>query len=189
MTYRTSEDFAQETSPFRRLMRGMIRHFAITLTQSTLWQVLGQVGGQGGDETIEIEPFTGIGFYSRPPNSGNPEAIATAIGGTDAMAIVATRDEATRQAVAGDLAEDETMTFNTLTVVYHRQSGVVEIRAPNGVAFALPTLADYNALREAYNAHTHTVATTGSASAQSGSAAATSSTVGPPSGTTVLKAQ
>jgi len=91
MTYRTSEDLAQETSAFRRFVRGMIRRVAITLTQTAKWQVLGQQGGQGGDETIEVEPFTGIGFYSRPPSSGNPEAIAVAIGGNKTVALVATR--------------------------------------------------------------------------------------------------
>jgi hypothetical protein len=190
VTYRTSEDFAEETSPFRRFVRGMIRRVKVTLSEGSKWQVLGGKGGKGGPETFEAEPFTGVGFYSRPPASGgNPEAIAVAFGGNAAMAIVGTRDEATRQAVAGNLDDDETMTFNTSTIVYHRKNGTLEIRAPNGTAIALPTLADYNALRLAFNGHQHFVNTAGTAAAQSGTTAVPGSTVGPPTGTTVLKAQ
>jgi hypothetical protein len=129
VTYRTSEDFAEETSPFRRLVRGMVRHVTISLTQSSLWQVVGQKGGSGGTETFEAPPLTGIGVYARPPASGNPEGIALAIAGSKSTMIVAMRDEATRQAIAGDLAEDETAIFNSQALMLVKANGTIEVGA------------------------------------------------------------
>lgn len=149
MSYRTSEDHAQETSSFRRFVRGMIRRVAVTLTQTAQWQVLGQRGGQGGDETIEVEPFTGIGFYSRPPSSGNPEAIAVAIGGNKAMAVVATRDEATRQKMVGDLGDGETAVYNDLAKLVVKNDGTVAALLPNGIAIPLALQLDLTILRAA----------------------------------------
>lgn len=188
MTYRTSEDFAQETSPFRRFVRGMIRRVAVTLTQTARWQVLGQRGGQGGDETDEVEPFTGIGFYSRPPRSGNPEAVTAAIGGSKTRAIIATRDEATRQAAVGNLEEGETAVYNDQAVIVVKADGTVEIRLVGGLAVALATKADIDALKSWAATHIHNVpgVTAGGATVPS-----LVPTLAPPNatGTTVLLAQ
>jgi len=131
MTYRSSEDFAQETSAFRRFVYGMIRRFAVTLTDTALWQLLGQTGGAGGDEILsDVPAFTGIGFYSRPPSSGgNPEAIGVSVGGTRTTVIVAARDEATRQAVVGDLPPDSAAMFNTKAVILINPDDTIEVGA------------------------------------------------------------
>ena len=147
MTYRSSQDFAQETSAFRRFVYGMIRKFAVTLTDTARWQLLGQRGGAGGDEILpNIESFTGIGFYSRPASSGNPEAIAVAVGGTRTTVVIAARDEAMRQAIAGSIAAGETAMFNPHVIVLCKANGTVEIRAGDGAAAPLATLADVQAL-------------------------------------------
>lgn len=183
MTYRTSEDFAREGREWWRLLRGMIRRVAVTLTSSVRWQVLGQRGGQGGDETWDVEPFTGIGFYSRPPSSGNPEAVVVAFGGAKSTAIVATRDEATRKTGAGDLDEDETCVFNSQARVIVKKDGTVEIRLHGGSAKQLVTMDDYNALKDWI--HNTMIIATPSGNSTPGTTAA------PPdaTGTSVLKGQ
>lgn len=156
MTYRTSQDFAQETSEFRRYVYGMIRRFAITLTETARWQLLGQSGGAGGDEILsDVPAFTGIGFYARPPSSGgNPEAIGVGVGGTRTTVIIAARDEATRQAVVGDVPPDSAAMFNTKAVIVINPDGTVEIRSPGGTAHKLVT-------QEQFMNHTHTTAPNG----------------------------
>jgi len=67
--------------------------------------------------------------------------------------------------------------------------GGVLIREEGGQATKLPTLADYNRLLEAFNAHTHAVSTAGTASAQTGTAAKVATAVGSPTGTSVLRAE
>lgn len=180
MSYRDREDFAKELSEWYRLLRGMVRRVAVTLTSGVKWQVLGQRAGQGGDETWDVEPFTGIGFYARPPSSGNPEAIAVALGGAKSTAIVATRDEATRKTGAGDLVEDETCAFNSQVRVQCKQDGTIEARTHGGTASELAKNSEHadtrtklNELITAFNAAT----------------GATIATLGAPGGTSVLKGE
>ncbi len=184
MTYRSSEDFAQETSAFRRYVYGMIRRFAITLTDTARWQLLGQRGGAGGDEILSnVEAFTGIGFYARPPSSGGkPEAIGVGVGGTRTTVIIAARDEATRQAVVGSLPADSAAVFNTKAVLVINPDGTVEIRLAGGAAAQLATLADLQALASFVQKMTLPV---------SGGTAGppAPSSVPTPTGTTVLRAQ
>lgn len=184
MTYRSSEDFAQETSAFRRYVYGMIRRFAITLAESARWQLLGQSGGAGGDEVLpDVEAFTGIGFYARPPDSGgNPEAIGVGVGGTRTTVIIAARDEATRQAVVGDLPADSTAMFNSQVIIVINPDGTVEIRLAGGTAAQLATLADIQALASFVQAMTLPVS-----GGTAGPPAPNS--VPTPAGTTVLRAQ
>lgn len=130
MTYLKSEDFARtDSGPLERFVRGMIRRMAITATEVTKskWRMLGQRSGAAGDETPDLEIYPGIGFYSRPPSSGKPEAITNSYGSSRTTAIVATRDEATRQASAGDLQPDEATVFNTLARLIVRADGTVQI--------------------------------------------------------------
>src|SRR5262249_56796244 len=128
-----------KTSAYRRFVYVMIRRFAITLTESARWQLLGQQGGTGGDEVLaDIEAFTGIGFYSRPPSSGGkPEAIGVGVGGTRTTVIIAARDEETRQAVAGAIEANETAVFNSQAMLLVKANGTIEVGSGPG---AEPTL-------------------------------------------------
>lgn len=167
MSYRDSEDHAKETGETLRTIRGMIRRLAVKLTDGVRWQLLGVRSPTGGDEVIDLEVFPGIGFYSRPPASGAPEAIANAIAGAPkARVVVATRDEKTRQAIVkalpgGALAEDETIVYSGAALIHIRANGTVEIRTPGGAAVPLATLADVQALRAWANTHVHTSAAAG----------------------------
>ena len=179
----------EETSRAAAAAVGAVRRMAITLTAKTLWQLTGFGLGDGQTETINAEPFAGIGFYARPPSSGKPEAIAVMVGGAKAPVIVAVRDEATRSSVAGGIGQDEAMMFGSQAVVYVKNDGTVEIRTPGGAAVPLALKSDVASLVSTYNTHTHAVATTGTATAQTGTAAATLNTASAPTGTSVLKGQ
>jgi hypothetical protein len=111
---------------------GALRRFAIGATTQVLWQLLGFRMPDGSTETRTAEPFTGIGFYARPPADGQPEAIAVMVGDAKAPMIVGLRDEATRAKVAAAIAAGETMAFNAVAVVYLKADGTVEIRTPTG---------------------------------------------------------
>lgn len=195
MTYRTSEDHAEQTGPTQRLLHGLNRRVALTRADGTSrWQVLGY-RGPAGRETFDVEPFTGIGFFSRPPSSGKPEAIVTAIGGSKTSAIVATRDEATRKAVAGGIDADETILYNSVAVVYVKKTGIVEIRLANGTALPLAlksdvdeAIAKLNAFITAYKIHVHGGVTTG-AGISAVPTVVTVSSAAAATGTTVLKGQ
>lgn len=138
MTYRLPKDFADESKSIPRLLGGLIRRMAVTISDAARWQLLGQRGGQGGDETVEVENFSGIGFYARPPSSGGkPEAIVAAIGGAKAQVIVATRDEATRAAMAGGIDDDETAVYNSHALLLVKADGTIEV---GSTPLAEPTL-------------------------------------------------
>lgn len=191
MSRRDSEDFAEETRDSVRLLKGMHRRMAVRRTSSTKWQVLGQRGGQGGDELVELEPFTGIGFYARPPSSGKAEVITAAIGGPKTSVIIATRDEKTRRAVAGGIAEGETCVYNDKAMIVVKADGTVEIRLAGGVAVALALKSDVQQIRNELHQHTHGP---GTFNAPGGGGPVTGvSGAGPavtaPTGTMVLKGQ
>jgi len=149
-------DLNRVTDPDGRRVTGAIRRMAIKVTSQVLWQLIGyKVGAR--TETRPAEPFTGIGFYSRPPANGKPEAIVVFAAGAKSPAVVATRDEKTRAAIAGGIAEGETIVYSGAAIVYVRNN-TVEIRLANGVAVPLATKADVDALIATFNAHTHLVA-------------------------------
>lgn len=199
MTYRTPEELAAQQWPLERFVRGMIRRVAITLTTGVKWQILGSRGQSGGDETYNYEPFTGIGFYSTPPASGKPEAIVAAYGSVKTAAIVATRDEATRQQGAGDLAQGETCVYNDKARIIVKADGTVEIRLHGGVAVSLALKSDVQSIRDYVNnqfcalgGHTHVVsgaATTTIAAVAAAGANPPTTVPANPTGTTQLKAQ
>lgn len=137
--------FSRDTDPTLRSLRGMVRRLAITATARVLWQLSGVRNLDGSTEAMSVEVFPGIGFYARPPAQARAEAIVVNAGGANAPAVVATRDEDTRKAVA-DLAEDEAAMFNSQAVV-HVTGAHVDVRTPGGTAVALATLADVEALR------------------------------------------
>lgn len=177
----TVEALRSAIDPTAGRIAGMIRRMAITLTTKALWQLAGFRSYDGSIETRQAEPFGGMGFYARPPASGAPEAIAVMVGDAKTAVIVATRDEKTRAAVAGDVQPGETMVYNDKACIYVKADGTVEIRLVGGAAIALPTLASVQALTNAYNGHTH-VAAGVATSVPSAIAAA-------PVGTVALKAQ
>lgn len=182
----TIAELARITDPLLRRLIGAIRRMTVTVTSKTLWQLSGYQVDKV--ETLPAEPFTGIGFYSRPPASGKPEAIAVFAGGAKSPAIVATRDEDTRKAVAGGIAADETIVFSSAAVVYVRANGTVEVRTPSGTALPLATKADLDALKAAINGWTPAPNDGGAAL----KTALTALFTGPPTwpaGTTVLKGQ
>lgn len=202
----TIEELNRITDPEMRSLRGMIRRMGVKVTSTALWQLIGY---RIADltERLMAEPFTGIGFFSRPPRSGKPEGIAVFVGGTKSPAIVALRDEKTRSSVVGDLAEDETAIFNSRAVVVVRADGTVEIRLANGTAVPLATLADVQALWNFITTMVLPVQTAGTATSQAGYAGpppsapvpevpggplpipAMPAPPGPPSGTSVLRGQ
>lgn len=126
---------------------GMVRRMAITLTSRALWQLTGFTLLDGSRETMAAEPFLGLGIAARPSSSGKPEAIVLMIG-DDAKTpvVVAVRDEATRQAIAGALAADETALYNSKVIAIAKADGTFEVRSKAGVAVALATKADLDAL-------------------------------------------
>jgi len=149
VTWRDHKDHAAPTGTMLRLLGGLVRRMAVTLTDSTLWQVLGQRGGAGGDETADVENFSGIGFFSRPPSSGKPEVITVSVGGTKATVIVATRDEATRAAMAGGVNEDETAVYNSSVMILVKADGTIEIGS--GIGMESTIMADtYRAAEDTY---------------------------------------
>jgi hypothetical protein len=170
---RSKETLLERTHPGWIRIAGLIRRMTIALTNRALWQLTGvrlpdADGGATGHEVTNAEVFPGIGFYSRPPPDTKPEAITVSIWDANVPVVVATRDERTRAAVAGEIDEDETITFNSSTIVYHRNNRTVEIRTPGGRAVALALKSDVEAVDKKYAAHLHGAAgapTTGPLSA------------------------
>ena len=124
---RDARDHNKATDPLLLQLAGMVRRMAVSLTTKALWQIVGFRKSDGTQETRNAEPFTGIGFYSRPPSSGKPEAIVVMVGDANAPVVVATRDEKTRAASAGDLGADEAAIYNTLARAHVKSDGTVAV--------------------------------------------------------------
>jgi phage gp45-like len=140
------------TDPTLISIKGMIRRMIISTTTKVLWRLDGFKFPDGTTERSDVENFAGIGFYAKPPSNSKAEAIVVNVGGASSPAIVATRDEATRQAVAGNIAADETSVHNSKAVIHIKANGTVEIRSALGVALPLATLADLDALKAVFAA-------------------------------------
>jgi len=177
----------------RRSILNMIRKMLVTVTRGPLWQFTGTLlMDPTQKETVQAEVFDGIGHAARPKAGANAEGIIVHVGAAAEHPVcVGTRDEGLRKAVVPDMLDDETATFNSATVVYHRKTGVVEIRTTGGTALALPTMADFNALRSWVAAqftaagHTHTVS--GGTTTAVAPISAPGATPPTATGTTVLK--
>lgn len=152
---RSISKLAERTDPLVNRVAGMIRRMAIQTTARALWQLVGYRNPDGTNETMPVEQFGGIGFYARPPASGKPEAIVVMVGGPTSPAIVATRDEATRAAMVGNLESDETAVYSSKAVVLIKADGTIEIRSKTGVAVPLATKEDVEALKEWCRLHEH----------------------------------
>ncbi len=173
----------QDTDSAVARARSAVRRMAVTLTSQVLWQLAGFRMPDQSRETVNAEQFPGIGFFARPPSSGQPEAIAVMVGDAKVPVIVAVRDEATRSKVAGAIAEDEAMVFSSQAVVYIKADGTIEARTAGGAAVPLALKADVDALAH-YVDHTLTLPVSG---ATAGPVAG--STAPAASGTTVLKGE
>jgi hypothetical protein len=173
----------QGTDPSHARARGALRRFAISLTAKVLWQLTGPTI-DGVVEVLRAEPFTGIGFFARPPASGKPEAIVAMLGDADAPAVIAIRDEATRAAAAGELTADETAVFNSLAILHFKEDGTIEARpVGGGPAVSLALKSDLDAAKAVFDVHAHPGVTVG--------VGVTGATVTPfpsPVGTTTFKA-
>lgn len=131
---RTRAELREAVDPLFVALRGLVRRMGITSGSGPIWKFIGVRMWDGTDETRDVEPFTGIGFYSQPPASGKPEAIVVMVGDANSPACVATRDEATRSASAGDLAADETAIFNSLVRAHCKADGTIELKTILGLA-------------------------------------------------------
>jgi phage gp45-like len=189
---RTGKQLARVGDPLEIRLRNLVRRFTVTATKGALWKLLG-VRGLADEETGTAEVFHGIGIAARPPVDGQPEAIVVNVGGAKAPVIVATRDLKTLQAVLADMGELEagsTLVHTEACVIYARPNGTVEIRTPAGTATKLPTLADVQALVDAFNGHRHTSAASGSpTSGPKDETGAVDESAPNPTGTVVLKAE
>lgn len=136
--------------------RTTIRRVTISLTVKALWHL---VGADDDDKDVDVEVFSGVGFFSRPPDSANAEAIVVKVGGsTQHPVIIATRDEQTRQAFAAiaALAADESAIYNSQARVHVQADGTVVVDDGSG-AVALALKSDVDGVVTALTAHTHTV--------------------------------
>lgn len=178
-----------------RLANAVARAVVKLVSDGTKMQGL-QVGVLDGETVEGAEHFQPYGFSSVP--LAGAEGIALFPNGDRGHPlVVAVADR--RYRPTGGEAGEVTVYSETGARVRLLASGDIEIQpAPGGEVFVrqdggsalkLPTLADHEALRLAFNGHTHAVATTGTATAQTGTAAVVASPVSAPAGTTTLKAE
>lgn len=138
-----------------RVLGGAIRRMVISLSSEVLWQVTGHQLLDNTTETYDAEPFTGVGFYSRPHDTaGTPEAIVAGAS-TENPTIIATRDEATRKAMIGDAPSDMAAMFNTLAMVYIKPDGTIWACAKGATPQRLMLLSEGQAMHAAMSGHTH----------------------------------
>lgn len=177
---KSTKTLRQVTDAARVHLFGAIRRMVVTVSSRALWQLAGHTLVDGKRETMEVEPFLGIGFFARPPADGAPEAIVLLLG-DDARApvAVAVRDEATRRAIVGALEAGETAVYSASSLVHLKADGTIEARSAGGVAVPLATKADVQDLRDWVAAHVHPA----NGSPPSGPAPAN------PTGTTKLKGE
>lgn len=123
-----------------RILSGTIRRMVINVT-GNLWRVLGHLLPDSKREARDAEVFSGVGFYARPPEGANAEAVVAFPGGAAGPIVIAARDEATRQASAA-IDPDESVIFNSVARVLVRADGTVEITSIGGGAVALAKASD-----------------------------------------------
>ena len=154
-TLRDEKAYRNPVGKAATMARAAIRKLTIELTSGALWNLLGLVAG---DEEQSVPVFSGIGWYARPPDGANSEAVVAKMGGgSQNPAIIASRDEDTRKAVteANDLAEDETIAFNSKCVLYLKADGTIEAKTTGGVAVALALKSDVDTLGTHVDTHKH----------------------------------
>lgn len=133
-----------------RELGGVIVRATLGTTAESLWRTLTGYLPDGTRAFRDAEVFSGIGVYARPPTNANAEAIVGTLGGEASAAVVlATRDEGTRRAMAGNINADETILYNSVSVVLVKSTGAIELRTANGTAVALAKASDLTRLRGA----------------------------------------
>jgi phage baseplate assembly protein V len=177
----------------RHLLRPIAMRVANTVARGVVQLVdddkklqLIQLGVLAGETIDGAEYHQPYGFTSVP--LAGAEAVVLFPGGDRAHPLVVAVSDRRHRPVGGEPGQ-VTMRHYLGAEVTMLEDGTVEVRSESGTATKLPTLADYNALRAAFNSHTHVVSTTGTAAAQTGTAAAVIAPVGSPTGTSVLKAE
>jgi hypothetical protein len=128
-------ELAEAVGTAARELAGKVRRMIVTRTRTALWQVTGHTLLDGTTETRDAENFAGgVGYYARPNDDEDVEAIVAFPGGPGNPIIIATRQEATRRVIAADLSADETQLHNSSTLIRIKSDGTVEIRSAAGVA-------------------------------------------------------
>lgn len=168
-----------------RVANGVARAVVQLVNDGTKLQLV-QLGALPGETLDRAEHHQPFGFSSVP--LAGAEAVVVFPGGDRGHPLVVVVSDRRHRPTDGEPGQITLYNQATPRVIL-LPDGHVEIRSKDGTATKLPTLADYEALRAAFNSHTHAVATTGSATAQTGTAAAVVTPVAAPTGTTVLKAE
>jgi hypothetical protein len=129
-----------------RSAASLIRRMTVRLTSGAFWQAVGHLLLDGKtEEAAEAEVFSGIGFYARPHQSANVEAIVAHPGGAQNPVIIATRDEGLRKEMA-NIGHDTAAMFNTLATV-RIVGATIEARTKDGAAVELAKASELNDLR------------------------------------------
>lgn len=186
---KTIDELRQQSSAAAASLKGMVRRVAIgAVTSSRLWQFLGYDVGGGRETFDKTNVFQGVGFSSRP-RKGKGEAILVKVGAAAAHLIaIATRDVDSEPT---DLDEDESQLHNSSAQVRVTKAGKVEVTdRAGGAAVALATKADVDALKAAFDVHTHILTVNAqSGSGATGTAAPPATPAPTPAGTSILKGQ
>jgi len=149
---RTVKEFRQAGNRAASALRGLIRRLTVVRTAAAAaWQVAGIVGAYDEQEAFDADMFAGVGIAYRPPAGADVEAVVLHVGSSSSQpVIVGTRVPAL---IPDDLAEDETVVFNSAAIIRIRPDGTVTVTdRVAGVALPLARLADLVALRAAITA-------------------------------------
>ena len=147
---RSAADHAAAAGSGHRALVGLVRRLVVKLSSSGIWQV---AGFRAVKEAIQAEVFQGVGFWARPPGNVTAEAVVVNVGAeADHPLVIALRDKATQAAVADGCAADTTLAYNSSARLAILPSGAIEARSHSGVAVALATKADIDALRAIFDA-------------------------------------
>ncbi len=171
--------------PVATRMANAIVRGVVQLVDDSVKQQLIQIGALAGETIDATEHFQPYGLSSVPlPGAETVTIFPNGDRGHPLTVAVSDR----RYRPTGGVAGEVTLHNHVSARLILKADGTVEIRSASGTATRLPTLADYNTLRTTFNTHTHPVAgvTAGAASVVS---SVTATTVGAPTGTSVLKAE
>jgi phage gp45-like len=181
------EQLARLVQPLKTRLANMVARGVVQLVNDEKMMQLLQLGVLAG-ETVEgangAENFQPYGLASVPLRGAEAVVVFPA-GDREHPLVVAVSDR--RHRPTGGEPGQVTLYNQSTPRVILLPGGQVEIRSKDGTATKLPTLADYEALRAAFNAHVHATAGTGAPSPPT--AAPGVIPVAAPSGTNVLKAE
>lgn len=168
----TTEETRNHNSVDRRNTISVIRRMTVRVTSKPFWQAVGALLLDGVTREVrDSEVFSGVGFYARPKQGSNVDAILAFEDGAQNPYIIATRDEGLRRRVFpknAPLGQDETAAFNTQAVM-HIKAGTILAYLVGQIASAvgLAKASELNNLRafvvQQFSApgHTHTLVSGG----------------------------